>query len=86
MNNCIIQGEIINIQKVKFCYYNKLKAVLVIHISIGCSISNVIECRIYDEDIDIFLDKYVLNDTCILCGSLNNSLKGWDYIIVNEIY
>ena len=72
LNNCIVQGEIISVDKVKFSYYDRLKAILVIQISINCNINNIMECRIYDEDIDIFLDKYILNDICILCGSIRN--------------
>ncbi|MDD2376678.1 MAG: hypothetical protein PHD15_02860 [Clostridia bacterium] len=82
MNNCIIQGEIINIDKAKFCYYDRLKAVLVINININisCNIYNVMKCRIYD--IDIFLHKYALNNICIICGSLKNSkVKFFDYIL-----
>lgn len=87
MNNCIIQGKIISIEKVKFCYYDKLKAVLIIYVAIGSNINNVMECRIYDNDIDIFLDKYSLKDICILCGSLRKSKNIFcDYILVKEIY
>lgn len=88
MNNCIIQGKIISIEKVKFCYYDKLKAVLIIYVAIGSNINNVMECRIYDNDIDTFLDKYVLNNICILYGNLKNNKdnKCCDYIIVREIY
>ena len=86
LNNCIVQGEIVSIDKVKFCYYERLKAILVIHISISSNMNNIMECRIYDGNIDIFLDKYVLNDICILCGSLKNKDKEFDYILVNEIY
>lgn len=88
MNNCIIQGEIVKTDKVKFCYYDKLKAVLIIYVAISCNTNNVIECRIYDNDIDIFLDKYSLKDICTLCGSLNNNENSncYDYIFVREIY
>ena len=90
MNNCIVQGKIVSLDKVKFCYYDRLKAVLIIYVSIGCNIDNIIECRIYDNDIDIFLDKYSLHDICILVGSLKNNKKGkysnQDYVLVKEIY
>ena len=90
MNNCIVQGRIISVDKVKFCYYDRLKAILIIQIIISCNVNNIMECRIYDEDIDVFLDKYALNDICILSGSLRNKTKceklNSNYIIVKEVY
>ena len=90
MNNCIVQGEITSIGKVKFSYYDKLKAVLVIYIAISCDVCNIMECRIYDKDIDIFLDKYKLEDICILSGSLRNEYenksKKSNYMFVKRIY
>ncbi len=85
INNCIIQGKVIGIDKVKFCYYLSLKAVLVVYISIKNNVDNIMECRIYDNDIDIFLDKYILNDICILCGSLRSN-NNFCYVLAEEIY
>jgi hypothetical protein len=90
LNNCIVQGEITSIYKVKFSYYDKLKAVLVIYIAISCDVCNIMECRIYDKDIDMFLDKYKLDDICILSGSLRNEYESkkfnLDYLFVKQIY
>lgn len=89
MNNCIIQGRVVNIGKVKFYYYN-LKAVLNVCVSISYNNYNIMECRIYDENIDIFLDKYTLNDNCILSGSLRKKDKKDiyrnDYLKVIEMF
>jgi hypothetical protein len=63
-----------------------LKPVLVIKTSISRNIYIIMECRIYDEDIDIFLDKYILNDICILSGSLKNKYKIYHYLLVRKNY
>lgn len=90
MNNCIVQGEITSIGKVKFSYYDKLKAILVIYIAISCDVCNIMECRLYDKDIDTFLDKYKLEDICILSGSLRNKNESKNsnssYVFVKQIY
>ncbi len=86
MNNCIIQGKIVSIGEVKFDYYLKLQAVLVIMIDTG--FDNIIEVRVYNRDIDIFLDKYILGDICVICGYMkkNNSYNSFDYVKLREIY
>lgn len=90
MNNCIVQGKILSIGKVRFSYYENLKASLVVKVAINCDVDNIMLCKIYDSDIDIFLDKYNLGDICIFFGSLinsgNNLIRGKCCLSVLEVY
>ncbi len=91
MNNCIIQGKITNLKEEVLFRYNDLKAQLTVYMQIDCNKENVMQCIIYDEKINEFLDKYLGNglNSYIFLGHLRNTKNNRNrgaFLEVKEIY
>lgn len=82
MNNIYFLGKIIEISKIKFDYYNKLKASLKINI-LDSDNNEIFNIDVLEKDCDYINFNCKVNDIVLLQCNIQNINGNYKYILVD---